>query len=375
MLNKESMNENFNESIYESLKLSTEIAGSEQYSSHWNIFDKEFYEKLNNPAELYNFRNSGLSKWLDDSNIETDKEKIKNYYHSLIGNVGNSFYDAVAESCIGEPFTVSINGRKVDYNDLFLVNFSSQIKGFVPRKACPVIVEIGAGYGGLAVKLKKLFPDATVVLFDLPEVNAIQHHYIKRNFNDSEILHFSEFKSDTEQLNKETLQKYDFVILPGWCIENLEEQVVDVFVNTRSMMEMDFSIIEYYFSNIQRTISHDGFFYCVNRYVKTTVGYPIRIKDYPYDCNWYVVKSEPSWMQPAIHVLGCVRTKYPVVSSVREVLSGLKPYEINNLALSLIQLIKIISVMLRDWLRENSVVNYFVKLTGYQKYRERKKSN
>ena len=54
---------------------------------------------------------------------------------------------------------------------------------------------------------------------------------------------------------------------------------------------------------IQNNISNTGIFMNINRYDKKTVGYPVRIEDYPYDKNWKVIISEPSFNQNWIHFL------------------------------------------------------------------------
>ena len=43
------------------------------------------------------------------------------------------------------------------------------------------IAEIGAGYGGFASKVIKN-TKSKYVIFDLPEVNALQYYYLSKNF-------------------------------------------------------------------------------------------------------------------------------------------------------------------------------------------------
>ena len=69
------------------------------------------------------------------------------------------------------------------------------------------------------------------------------------------------------------------------------------------MMEMNFDVIKSYFDIIHQYLIGDGYFLNINRYEKTSVGYPIRISEYPYDKNWKVLISEPSFNQDRIHFL------------------------------------------------------------------------
>lgn len=355
--------------IFDSLALAKSDMKLALYSRHWDVFGEEFAAKLKDSDNLYNFRRSGLSRWLDDSNVEADEKKITTYYSSVINAVGLDFFQKVAESTVGNPRTIDIGGQRVDFNDLFLVFYANQIRPFVSANDA-IIVDIGGGYGGLGVKLKILFPSATVVFLDLPEVNAIQSHYVRRNFAEARTLTYGEMKSANVRLDRSTLSAYDFAVLPGWLAEEFADDFVDLIINTRSMMEMDAEVIRFYFNHIQRMLRINGFFYCVNRYEKSTVGYPIRIKDYPYDDRWYVAISAPSWKQPAIHAFGCVRAAHPVVNSARVVLRQLKPFTHRDVLLHLRTAMRIVGTMVRDRLRETAIVNFLVKITGYQKFRE-----
>ena len=91
---------------------------------------------------------------------------------------------------------------------------------------------------------------------------------------------------DILKIKKIDLIKYDYIILPGYLIKQLPSNIVDVFVNTRSFMEMNIETVNFYFSQIHRLINRDGIFYCVNRYKKKTSGDTIKFKKFPFDENW-----------------------------------------------------------------------------------------
>ena len=83
---------------------------------------------------------------------------------------------------------------------------------------------------------------------------------------------------------------------------------IDLFINTRSMMEMNFKVLEYYFKQIHVNITTKGYFLNVNRYTKKTYGEAINIAEYPYDDKWDVVVSKKSFLQDHIHFLLSKRT-------------------------------------------------------------------
>ena len=76
-------------------------------------------------------------------------------------------------------------------------------------------------------------------------------------------------------------------------------------------MEMTNEVIKNYFNLVQKKISNNGFFLCVNRYYKDTVGYPIEMHNYPYDKYWKILISKSSWKQNHIHFLLSQRTYFP----------------------------------------------------------------
>ena len=126
-------------------------------------------------------------------------------------------------------------------------------------------------------------------------------YYLKELYPQKKFYLFDDYKKN-EFLSKLDFDEYDIIILPPNC--NIDKKIkIDFFINTRSMMEMNFDVIKSYFDFIHQYLIDDGYFLNINRYEKTSVGYPIRISEYPYDTNWKVIISEPSFNQNWIHFL------------------------------------------------------------------------
>jgi hypothetical protein len=66
---------------------------------------------------------------------------------------------------------------------------------------------------------------------------------------------------------------------------------------------MEYKTIKAYFSFINNSIAHGGFFLNINRYVKKSVGHNIYFYKYPYGKNWEAIYSDSSWQQDKIHFL------------------------------------------------------------------------
>ena len=143
------------------------------------------------------------------------------------------------------------------------------------------------------------------ILIDLPEANFISSFFLKSLYPKKNFFLSIDIKN--KKITKEDILKNDIIILCPW--DEIPEINIDLFINTRSMMEMNYETIKYYFNLIQSKISNNGFFLCINRYYKDTVGYPVELNKYPYDKKWEIVFSKTSWKQNHIHTLLTKRIK------------------------------------------------------------------
>jgi len=307
------------EKIFISFEKANEDYEYSQKSLHWKKLNNQFYKEVKKKG-LKNFRKNKLSRGLDDEGkMFFTNEKLLN----LIDKCGKKFIDKYSECEIGNPNFYEFNGRKYNMNDLYNINFLYQVQNFM-KKPPRYILEIGGGYGSLAAKLKKFYKDSKIILIDLPEANLLQTYYISSCFEKCNIFTYEDFKiKKNNVLQKEDFNNFDFVALPPWCIEKLGlNNSVDLVINTRSMMEMNMKTIKNYFDNIHKFLKSDGIFYNVNKYEKTTSGDIIKISNYPYDDNWEVLSSFPSWSQPNLHEI--VTKRSPIkTEQVKNILSRL----------------------------------------------------
>ena len=161
--------------------------------------------------------------------------------------------------------------------------------------------EIGGGYGSLA-RMILSNNKCKYILIDLPEANILSSYYLDQHFSPhgKKIFHFCDLNKDI--LSIEDIHDFDIIIIPPHVRfhENLK---IDLFINSRSMMEMTKSVINEYFELIHNHIHEMGYFLNINRYIKTTVGEKIMISRYPYDENWKIEISEKAFLQDHIHFL------------------------------------------------------------------------
>ena len=120
------------------------------------------------------------------------------------------------------------------------------------------------------------------------------------------------------------IEDFDFLIMPGWSANDLlRGKLVDAFINVRSMMEMNRSVIQNYFKVIQTSLRENGVFVCINRYMKKVINQSNTIEingfaDYPFDAYWSPLYSFPSEIQPHIHLMIAKRESKATISLYRD---------------------------------------------------------
>ena len=246
---------------------------------------------------------------------ESNQNLLKSIPKKVKALIASTDIEYVASNCIGEignpvvymmdikvehskSYQVRYNVHDHDdiYHSWFIVNQLNYLE-----QEHPIICEIGSGYGGLAAKIKNNCKKSKIIIFDLPEVNAVQSYFLINTFPHLKVFGYNDFlKYGSEILDKD----FDFLIMPGWTASDLlKNRQVDAFINVRSMMEMSSNVIKEYFGVIHANLRENGLFACINRYKKpvktqSNIIEVSRIADYPFDEYWSPLYSFPSQIQP-----------------------------------------------------------------------------
>ena len=323
--------------MHESYRLAKSLFPQKLISKHWDIYPSSFREILFNDEKLKNFRSNELSFKFNDSLEKVITARTTRVLGKLKRIVGEEFVERNKEIFFGNPQTHYIDQEEYDYHDLFIIYFFHTLFPFLTEKSKKnhfFVTEIGGGYGGLIHKIKRNFPNAICLLFDLPEQNYISNFYLKQLYPKAKVLNIEALMKikkvetvETLELEKNDLVEFDFIILPGYLINKIQDGFIDVFINTRSLMEMNINTVRFYFSHIHRMIIHNGIFYCVNRYQKKTSGDLVKFKCLPFDKKWKFEISRQSFSQPLIHE-GLLRRINTENIKLKRALSKLKPYDI-----------------------------------------------
>ena len=354
---------NLHDKMLENYLLAKESMPKNQMSSHWDVFPDDF-EKAIQDADAWKFflRNAisigfnddlidfGNARFIDNNETLNGWEmrkkhdfrlllppmmkdsKLKNevgeHLKHLFSICGIEFVLNNIGSNVGSPMQLafSIDSDQKTYycnrHELGIIYYLYQISRSIDLLLSvenPTVVEIGAGFGSLIGKLKSQFPKSRCILLDLPELSAVQTYYLFNSFPETNICLYDDYlKMGTKVFSNE----FDFLILPGWIIEEVGAEDADLFINMRSMMEMTYPIISYYFNNIQRIIKNNGLFACINRYEKYS-----RLKDYPFDDFWEIVLSQTSQVQNHVHDLILRRSNKKNPFPISEVLKTFPPHD------------------------------------------------
>jgi hypothetical protein len=222
-------------------------------------------------GDLENFRNNGLAAGFDNAlRLHEDAPEViisEGLLHVLYATfrsvMGEEFFDTYYTSGVGNPEGPMVQGYCLTLSDLYAVRNAWQLARFIdsPKR----IVEVGPGYGALAAILRRLYPDAEIVLVDLPEHHKVLEYYL------------SEMEVDVEVTTE----------LPDGA---------DVFIALRCLMEMPPDEVRKYLHWAQETDVH--WCYIVNRYLKCNV-----LKYYPFDRRWQPIISANDYVTGQIHEL------------------------------------------------------------------------
>lgn len=124
------------------------------------------------------------------------------------------------------------------------------------------ILEIGAGYGAVALALKRILPLSSYTICDLPEVLSYSHAYITAGSPDLEHRMMT-----PESLKKCFTPSYGFHFMPNIYFDFLKnlDAKFDLVINTLSLSEMAEYQVHHYAEGISKLIGDAGIFFEQNQ--------------------------------------------------------------------------------------------------------------
>jgi hypothetical protein len=114
-----------------------------------------------------------------------------------------------------------------------------EFRGNAERKA---VCEIGTGWGGFAYQFKKLCPNTTYFLLDIPELFIFSATYLMTVFPEARVGFYGEPGEDVLA----NWAEYDFVFVPNHALHEFRPVKLDLTLNMVSFQEMTSEQVEAY---------------------------------------------------------------------------------------------------------------------------------
>ena len=167
---------------------------------------------------------------------------------------------------IGNPYGFTRDGVFIksgaDYLHYYAVTISRLLRRVGGRK---VVMELGGGFGGMAYYLIRDNPDCAYVDFDLPENMALTAYYLLSAHPEKKALLFGE-----GDLTAAALRDNDIILMPGFAMQDLPSDCVDLSFNSYSLAEMSPETIATYIGQISRVTRQ--FFLHINHTRNSVLG-------------------------------------------------------------------------------------------------------
>jgi len=142
----------------------------------------------------------------------------------------------------------TLHGKKYTMKFLsFYVRYCFAHK-YMKLKGNETIVELGSGSGFQMELLKKIYPNLTILCFDLPAQLYLCEHYLTNVFGADTIVS-SEKNLETNDLSR--LEKGKIHLFGNWQFPLLANYKFDIFWNAASFGEMEPEIVANYLSYIK----------------------------------------------------------------------------------------------------------------------------
>lgn len=154
---------------------------------------------------------------------------------------------------------------------------------------CRNVLEIGGGYGRTAYVIRSLHPEIRYVMVDIPPAIYVAQRYLSSVFDPVRVLRVPDFEHFSEI--EEQFERASIVFMLPNQLKKLPAKTFDLAINISSFGEMTRDQIDYYFTEIDRTVS--GLFYSKQWQHSSNPfdGLNLSKADYPAPPHWTEVYS------------------------------------------------------------------------------------
>jgi putative sugar O-methyltransferase len=167
--------------------------------------------------------------------------------------VGAKPISSLEASLAGNPEDVfKIDGRTYTMATLFYYLHYVYCSQFVNFENVKVYVELGSGMGKQVEVLKKLYPDMSFMLFDIPPQLYVCERYLETIFP-GDVVSYEATRELQDPPKPEPGKIYMF---GSWKFPILDRVKIDLFWNAASFQEMEPDVVANYLSYVNRQAQH-----------------------------------------------------------------------------------------------------------------------
>ena len=195
----------------------------------------------------------------------------------------------VSESLIGNPYRIRFNGRLISQDLARSVTEYNLLSKYINSTSKSRVLEIGAGYGRLGEVFHQL-SDVQYIIVDIMPSIFVSRFYLERRHPKSKILDFR----DIAKIGRlpDNFEEYDFIFLTPNQLKYLPDESVDMVININSFMEMSWTAVDSYFSEIDRL--SNGFLY-TKQWFRNLNKKGVELfskRNYPIKEHWKLVREQ-----------------------------------------------------------------------------------
>jgi len=231
---------------------------------------RENIENFRGDPKIYNqiFTNNFLY-------ISEEESYTKNYmnaidlvldYHKQAMRMDKIFLASLSETTSGNHQSINYRGKSLSRELMYHGIISYDIISYIPKPFLgerEVMLDIGAGFGGIARILSFYRDNTTQILLDLPETLLLTAYYLKDNFPNKKIALLEDIYPYLNNLDA-VLFSYDFILIPPFVLEYIKEESIHVVMNTTSLGFMSEKYLNFYLEETKRVLKKGGYFYSLN---------------------------------------------------------------------------------------------------------------
>lgn len=225
-----------------------------------------------------------------------DMQEMAFHHCQLVGRLNDAkSLEDISVSTFGSPggvFTVNNNQYTVSFLNYYLrYCFAHRHIKFTGKE---VIVEIGSGSGYQVEILKKLYPEITIICFDLPAQIYLCERYLSEALGNDEVV---KTNVTLEWRDLSLLEKGKVYCFGCWQVPLLNELAFDVFWNAASFGEMEPDVVNNYLGYVKNRAK--WIYLLQKRHGQKTTGrvhvkQPITLAHYRAMLNGYRLIEEQS---------------------------------------------------------------------------------